>query len=186
MGKLVGGMAMSLDGFVNDRDGAVDRLYPDMDAMRESAVLQDLLRTTGAVIMGRRSYDMGQGDYTGYEFQVPIFVLTHEEPKNAARGENEHLKFHFVTDGIARAIERAKIAAGDRDVLLVGGADTVQQCLNAGLLDELLVDLVPVLLGAGLRLFEHLYTDQIALESMGVTESSAATHLRYRVVKGNA
>jgi dihydrofolate reductase len=70
-------MAMSLDGFVNDPNGDVSRLYPDLDALRKTVILQEAIKTTGAVVMGRGAYDMAQGDFTGYEFQVPIFVLTH-------------------------------------------------------------------------------------------------------------
>lgn len=182
-GKVNGGMAMSLDGFVSDRNGDVSRLYPDMDAMRESDVLQELLRTTGAVMMGRRSYDMGEGDFTGYEFQTPIFVLTHQVPEPVAKGENDQLTFHFVTDGIESAIRQAKAAAGGKNITIVGGADTIQQTINAGLLDELLIDLVPVLLGDGLRLLENLGPEPIELESLGAVESPVATHLRYRIVK---
>ena len=74
MGNVLAGMAMSLDGFIEDRNGSVARLYPDFDAMRQTDLLQEEIGRTGAVVMGRRAYDMAQGDFTGYEFQVPIFV----------------------------------------------------------------------------------------------------------------
>ena len=183
MAKVLLGMAMSLDGFVEDRHGGVDRLYPDLAALRQSEVLQEQIRTTGAVVMGRRAYDMAQGDFTGYEFQVPIFVLTHRAPERAARGENDRLRFTFVGDGIESAIAQARAAAGEKYVVVVGGTSTAQQCLNAGLVDELEVAVRPVLLGAGLRLFEHLDVERIALELIRVTESPTATDLRYRVVK---
>ncbi len=181
--KVVLGMTMSLDGFINDRDGSVERLYPDLTALRETAALQEAIRTTGAVVMGRRAYDMAGGDFTGYEFQTPIFVLTHQAPQTATRGENDKLKFHFVTDGIASAVARTKVAAGDKDVAVIGGASTAQQCLNAGLVDELQVAIRPVLLGAGLRLFERLEAAPIALEPIAVTESPLATDLHFRVVR---
>ena len=111
MTKVIGGMNMSLDGFVNDRNGSVSRLYPDMQAMVESEVLQEAMRTTGAVLMGRHSYDMGNGDFTGYEFQVPLFVVTHNAPDQVAKGENDKLSFTFVTDGIESAVNQAKAAA---------------------------------------------------------------------------
>jgi dihydrofolate reductase len=133
--------------------------------------------------MGRRAYEMADGDFTDYEFQVPIFVLTHHAPERVARGENDRLTFTFVTDGIERAIEQAKAAAGDKDVAVIGGASTAQQCLNAGLVDEIEVAIRPVLLGAGLRLFEHLDAERIELERVGVTESPTTTDLRFRVVK---
>jgi dihydrofolate reductase len=80
MARVIVGMTMSLDGFVSDRNGDVGRLYPDMEAMRQTEQLQEAIRSTGAVVMGRRSYEMGNGDFTGYELQVPIFVLTHQAP----------------------------------------------------------------------------------------------------------
>src|SRR6266508_4672260 len=141
MGTVVAGMMMSLDGFVEDRDGSVARLYPDLDALRQTDLIQEEIRRTGAVVMGRRAYDMAQGDFTGYEFQVPIFVLTDAAPATVARGENDRLRFTFVTDGIEHAIAQARAAAGDKDVAVIGGAQTVQQCLQAGLVDELQIDL---------------------------------------------
>ena len=183
MGKVLFGMAMSLDGFVNDRNGDVGRLYPDLEALRKTEMLRELIKTTGAVVMGRRAYDMAEGDFTGYEFQVPIFVLSHDVPEKVAKGENEGLSFTFVTDGIESAIEKAKAAAGDKYVTVIGGANTAQQCIQAGLLDEIQIGIVPVLLGEGLRLFEHIGTEQIELESTRVIESPGRTDLRFRVVK---
>ncbi|HJX09929.1 MAG TPA: dihydrofolate reductase family protein [Candidatus Binatia bacterium] len=183
MGKVLFGMAMSLDGFVNDRNGDVGRLYPDLEALRKTEMLREVIKTTGAVVMGRRAYDMAEGDFTGYEFQVPIFVLSHDVPEKVAKGENERLSFTFVTDGIESAIEKAKAAAGDKYVTVIGGANTAQQCIQAGLLDEIQIGIVPVLLGEGLRLFEHIGTEQIELESTRVIESPGRTDLRFRVVK---
>ena len=183
MGKVLFGMAMSLDGFVNDRNGDVGRLYPDLEALRKTEMLRELIKTTGAVVMGRRAYDMAEGDFTGYEFQVPIFVLSHDVPEKVAKGENERLSFTFVTDGIESAIEKAKAAAGDKYVTVIGGANTAQQCIQAGLLDEVQIGIVPVLLGEGLRLFEHIGAEQIELESTRVIESPGVTHLGFRVVK---
>ncbi|MDQ3005335.1 MAG: dihydrofolate reductase, partial [Chloroflexota bacterium] len=132
MGKVILGLTMSLDGFVNDRNGDVGRLYPDFEALRETEVLQEAIRKTGAVVMGRHAYDMANGDFTGYEFQVPIFVLTHHVPEQVAKGENQNFKFNFIIDGIESAIEKARAAAGEKDVTVVGGADIFQQCLNKG------------------------------------------------------
>jgi dihydrofolate reductase len=137
--------------------------------------------------MGRHAYDMGQGDFTGYEFQVPIFVLTHQAPPKPARGENERLKFTFVTDGIESAIDKAKAAAGDKDVTVVGGAQTFQQVLEKGLADEIEIGFMPILLGEGLRLFEHLDTRKIGLEKIRVMESAGGrTDIFFRVVKPGA
>jgi dihydrofolate reductase len=183
MGKVVAGMAISLDGFVNDRNGNVGRLYPDMAAMRESEVIQEAIRTTGAVVMGRNSYDMGEGDFTGYEFQVPIFVLTHHVPEKPAKGENENLKFHFITGGVESAIENAKRAAGDKDVIVVGGPNVIQQLVSAGLVDELQVDIAPVLLGGGTRLFGDQGAEGIALEQIAMKKYAGLIHLAFRVLK---
>jgi dihydrofolate reductase len=183
MARVIVGMTMSLDGFVSDRNGEVGRLYPDMEAMRQTEQLQEAIRSTGAVVMGRRSYEMGNGDFTGYELQVPIFVLTHQAPEQVAKGENDKLTFTFVTEGIERAIDQAKAAAGDKDVTVVGGASTIRQCLEAGLADELHIDLRSVLLGDGLRLFDRSDAPPIELESIGVSESPGVTHVRYRIGK---
>lgn len=182
MAKVLLGMTMSLDGFIHDRQGSVAALYPDLASLRETEALQEVIRTTGAVVMGRGAYDMAQGDFTGYEFQTPIFVLTHRIPAAAAKGENDRLRFHFVTAGIARAIGDAR-AAGERDVAIIGGASIAQQCLSAGLADELEVAIRPVFLGAGLRLFEHLDVERIRLERIAVAESPTTTDLRFRIVR---
>src|SRR5207248_9116046 len=105
------GATMSLDGFMNDRHGDVSRLYPDVEALRRTEMLQEEIRTTGAVVMGRRAYDMAEGDLTDYEYQVPIFVLTHHLPAKVAKGQNAQLTVTFVTAGIQRAIEQAQAAA---------------------------------------------------------------------------
>ncbi len=182
MGKVLLSMTISLDGFIHDRNGDVSRLYPDLDELRKTEVLQDAIKTTGAVVMGRRAYDMAEGDFTGYEFQVPIFVVTHNVPEKATKGENERLTFTFVTDGIESAIEKAKAAAGDKYVTVIGGANIAQQCIMQGLLDEIEVSIMPILLGEGLRLFEHTGSEQIELERMRVIESPTRTDIRLRLL----
>lgn len=127
MGNVIIGATLSLDGFMNDRHGDISRLYPDLEALRRTEMLQEEIQTTGAVVMGRRAYDMAEGDLTGYEYQVPIFVLTHRIPEQGSKGQNDHLTVAFVTDGIQSAIEKAQAAAGDKHVMVVGGAQTAQQ-----------------------------------------------------------
>ena len=183
MGNVIIGASMSLDGFMNDRHGDVSRLYPDLEALRRTEMLQEEIRMTGAVVMGRRAYDMAEGDLTDYEFQVPIFVLTHHVPEKVAKGENERLTFTFVTDGIESAIAKAKAAAGGKHVMVIGGAHTAQQCLQAGLVDQIHIGIVPILLGEGLRFFEPLVNEQMELESTRVFESPTRTDLWFRVVK---
>jgi Dihydrofolate reductase len=183
MTKVILGTTMSLDGFMSDRDGSLERLYPDLEQLRTTDMLQDSMRATGAVVMGRHAYDMAQGDFTGYEYQVPVFVLTHHPPDEPAKGTNEKLKFIFVTDGIEAAIEQAKAAAGEKDVTIVGGASTAQQVLNARLFDEIQIGIVPLLLGGGLRFFENESIQNIELEQVGILESPSRIDLRFRVVK---
>ncbi len=159
---------------MNDRHGDVSRLYPDLQALRSTEMLQEEIRTTGAV---------AEGDLTDYEFQVPIFVLTHHIPAKVAKGENDQLTVTFVTDGIQSAIKKAKAAAGDKHVMVIGGANTAQQCLRAGLVDEIHMGIVPVLFGEGLRFFEPLVNEQMELERMRVFASPTRTDLWFRVVK---
>lgn len=186
MGNVVLGMTISLDGFINDRDGSVARLYPDLDQLRNSGLLQEAIRTTGAVVMGRHAFAMASDpdSYAGnYEFQVPIFVLTHAPPEKHPK-ETEDLTFTFVTDGIESAIAQAKAAAQDRDVVIIGGAQVAQQCLDAGLVDELHIDVMPVLLGDGLRLFEEKGTEVMQLGRLEVLElPGGRTHLKFRILK---
>lgn len=181
MGKVIIGMTMSLDGFINDRNGGVGLLYPDLAALQAQTRLQDAIRDTGAVVMGRNAYAMGDPDsyVDSYEFQVPIFVLTHQPPERIPK-QSDRLTFTFVTDGVSNAIEQAKVAAGDKNVMVIGGASTFQQCLNAGLFDELQIDVRHIILGGGQRLFGDLHEGPIELESLGVEETSGITHLTYR------
>ena len=183
MGNVIIGATLSLDGFMNDRNGDVGRLYPDFEALHRTEMLQEEIRTTGAVLMGRRSYDMAEGDLTGYEYQVPIFVLTHHVPAKGPKGENDRLTVTFVTDGIESAIAQAKAAAGDKQVTVVGGAQTAQQCLRAGLVDEIHMGIVPVFLGEGLRFFAPGGLEQVELEQIRVFESPTRTDLWFRVVR---
>jgi dihydrofolate reductase len=145
-----------------------------------------MIEATGAVVMGRRSYDMGDtGEgYVDYEHQVPIFVLTHRVPRVPAKHDPARgLTFTFVTDGVESAVGQAKAAAAGKDVQVIGGAGTAQQLIRAGLLDEVKISLMPVLLGEGLRLFEHIGSGQRRLETTKVIEAPARTDIRYRVVR---
>lgn len=177
-------MTLSLDGFVEDREGSVSRLYPDLAALGQTQLLQDSIRDTGAVVMGRHAYDMAQGNFTGYEFQVPIFVVTHQAPETTAKGENEKLKFHFVSDGIESALRQAKAAAGEKDVTVIGGANAAQQLMKAGLVDELQIGIMPVLFGQGLRFFDPGSHSDMRLEKVTALDSPGGrTDLIFRVVK---
>jgi dihydrofolate reductase len=183
MSRVIVGTTMSLDGFINDRFGSVAKLYPNMEELHGTEMLQESIHSTGAVVMGRGAFDMAQGDFTGYEYQVPIFVLTHHPPAGRTKGQNNRLIITFVTDGIESAIEKARSAAGARDVTVVGGASTAQQCISAGLADVLEIGIVPILLGSGLRFFDNESIHDILLERERVQESSSRTDLRFRVLK---
>ncbi|MCC9157823.1 dihydrofolate reductase family protein [Streptomyces parvulus] len=152
------------------------------DENRDSELVREWFDATGAVVMGRTMYDLGE-EFWGDNppFRTPVFVLTHRpRPTQVKEGGTT---FHFVTEGIHSALERARAAAGDRNVDIGGGADTVRQYLAAGLVDELQLHVVPVLLGGGLRLFEGLGdAGRRDLEQVGAVETPLATHLKYRFV----
>jgi dihydrofolate reductase len=186
MGKVVAGMSMSLDGYINDANGSVDKLYADFSELHDAPAFQEMIKNTGAVIMGRHAYEMADPFVWAnddYEFQAPIFVLTHTPPANYPLG-NDKLSFTFVTDGIESAILQAKKTAGNKDVQVIGGASTIHQVLNAGLCDEISLDIITVLLGKGQKMFEHIDFESIQLER---TKTEATTQMRtnmiFRVVK---
>lgn len=188
MGKVIAGMTISLDGFINDRNGSAARLSRDFEELLETPSFKDMTKNTGAVIMGRRVYEMVDPFLWAnddYEYQVPIFVLTHTPPANYPEG-NDKLSFTFVTDGVESAISQAKRAAGDKIVQIIGGASTIQQCLNSGLCDELQIDIMPVLLGEGLSLFQNIDTAKLELERTQLEETTPIrTSITFRVTKTN-
>ncbi|MDX3521517.1 dihydrofolate reductase family protein [Streptomyces scabiei] len=149
---------------------------------RDSELMRAWFDATGAVVMGRTMYDTGERFWgENPPFRTPVFVLTHRpRPTLVKEGGTT---FTFVTDGIHSALDRARAAAGDRNVDIAGGASTVRQYLREGLVDELHLHVVPVLLGAGLRLFEDLGARRRDLEPVGVVGTPLATHLKYRFVR---
>jgi dihydrofolate reductase len=182
-GKVIFAMTMSLDGFVNDERGGVDQLYPDLETLRESTLRREVVTNTGAVVMGWKSFAMAEDpDWyaDNYEHQVPIFVVTRDAPARRPK-ETRELTFTFVTNGIESAILRAKHEARARNVRIVGGARSLQRCIRARLVNELHIDIMPVLLGRGLRLFEHL-GPTVELTRTRVCELPAGrTHLEFRI-----
>lgn len=194
MAKIVLYMSMSLDGFITGPNDAMEhglgvngeRLHAwlsdggvDPGSYRPSAgpsaTVFDELMATGAVIAGRRTFDHALRWDGDHHDGVPVFVLTHAAPDGEPPGQ-----VRFVTDGIESCVAQAKAAAGDRNVLL-HGANAAQECLRAGLLDEMEIHLVPVLLGEGRRLFDGLGPDHTELELIRALEAPGVTHLRYRV-----
>ena len=154
----------------------------------DDEVFAESLRVTGAVVMGRRMFSGGEGPWEedpnadGWwgedpPFRVPVFVLTHHPRETVVKRGGT--SFAFVTDGIEAAVEQARAAAGGKDGAVGGGESVVQQCLKAGLLDELQIHLVPVLLGSGVRLFERLGIEPVELAATRVVSSPFVTHLRF-------
>ncbi|GAA5015087.1 dihydrofolate reductase family protein [Actinopolymorpha pittospori] len=201
MGDVIVDLSMSLDGFIAGPDDGPEhplgrggeRLFTWMAAGPESnrverrlvppdaskVVIDEWMTDCGAMISGRRTFDIARGWKDGHPVDAPIFVLTHEAPTHGEWSP----RVSFVTEGIERALELARKAAGDRKIS-VCGADPVQQLLRLGLLDEIQVSVAPVLLGSGVRLFDHLGGEPIELEQTRVIESEGVTHLRDRVRRG--
>lgn len=189
MAKVISGISMSLDGFVTGPNvtraqqlgegGEVLHQWLREPDEHDTALLAGMAKDVGSILMGRRSYDLAEGEGGwgdgGPAGPAPCFVLTHMAPERALD------VFTFVTDGIHSAVEQAKKAAGDK-VVGVHGASAAQQCLAEGLLDEIQIHLAPVLLGSGTRLFEHL-GGQIPLERTILVDSRNATHLRFKVIR---
>jgi dihydrofolate reductase len=185
MAKVMAGMTISLDGFIQDRSGSAMSLSPDFDELRVTPSFTKMIEDTGAVIMGRNTYEMADPFSwvnEDYEFQTPLFILTHTPPGEYPKG-NDKLSVTFVTDGIESAIAQAKQAAGNKLVQVIGGANTIQQCLNSGMCDELQVDIMPVLLGDGLPLFKNIDTSSIQLERLSVEQvTPQRTSIMFKVI----
>jgi dihydrofolate reductase len=147
---------------------------------RDDDIARATFTRTGASVMGRRMFDAGEHAWPDdAPFHTPVFVLTHRPREPWARPGGT--TFHFVDDGIEAALERARDAAGDRDVRIAGGGETILEFVNAGLVDEFSIALSPVLFGAGVRLFEGVDAARVALEQTGAESSPRVTHLAYAV-----
>ncbi len=147
---------------------------------RDDVIMRETFARTGASVMGRRMFDAGEHAWPEEApFHTPVFVVTHEprDPWERPGGTT----FHFVTDGIEVALDRARAAAGDRDVRIAGGAETIAQCLNAGLVDEFSVAVSPMIFGPGIRLFDGVDADHVALEPVRAEPTGRVTHLTYAV-----
>jgi dihydrofolate reductase len=193
MAKVIAIMSMSLDGYVADRNDGVAEVFdwytagdvvvpsgtPELTfrvSAPSAAHLRGLIGEVGAMLTGRRTFEKA-GGWGGQHAWGPAFVLTHNVPEGWPRPGST---VHFVTDGIESAVAQAAAAAGERAVGVHGG-DTIRQCLDAGLLDELHIDLVPLLLGSGIPLFDHARNAPVVLGSPTVVVGEGVTHLRYPV-----
>jgi dihydrofolate reductase len=196
MSKLTFNMSVSLDGFVAGPHGEVEQVFrwygsgdtkfpfPGSDLVfkvspASAELLQAASRTVGAIVTGRRNFDNAHGWNGAPPLGVPHVVVTHHVLQEWVYAGS---MFTFATDGVASAVAQARQLAGEKDVA-VSSANIMRQCLQAGLLDEITIDLVPVLLGAGIRMFEQLGNEPIELEQLRVIEGTGVTHIRYRVVK---
>src|SRR5437588_13064468 len=197
MGSVIAHMAMSLDGFIaslDDQPGPLFDWYEAGEVATPTAgerltfhtdpasaeILSTMMGRAGALICGRRLFDLTGGWGGQHPAGCPVVVVTHAVPEGWPRDD---APFTFVTDGIERAVEKAGDIAGD-NVVGVNGGTIARQCLNAGLLDEIWVDLVPVLLGHGTPFFDQLVGAPVELEGpTSVAEGNRVTHLRYRVRK---
>ena len=191
MTSVICDMSISLDGYVTGPNDSRENPFGDGATMlhdwifdaatdEDRAIIRDVLDSAGAIVMGRKSFDKNEGDggwgQSGPIGDVPCFVVTHQEPASA------HPPIYtFITDGVEIAIERAKHAAGEKNVYL-HGATVMQQALPLGLVDEIRVHVIPVLLGGGTALFATL-DPAIRLERTRALATPAATHLAFRVVR---
>lgn len=194
MSKIVTTISMSLDGFIAGPGDDIQQLFKwyftgdieipvqsgrfTLKVSPESAeLLESSFNTTGAMVGGRRIFDLTQG-WGGHPPFAPCFIVTHNPPQEwIAHGS----PFVFVTDGVESALRQAQAAAGERDVA-VATPNISQQAMKLGLIDEIHIALVPVLLGRGVRLFEHLGIEPIELEQIKVIAAPGVTHLHYRII----
>ncbi|MEY9927297.1 dihydrofolate reductase [Catenulispora sp. GP43] len=196
--KVTANMSMSLDGFVSHPTDGIDTLFRwysrgevvtetdgDYDwefktSAEEAEGLEDAKTSIGAIVYGRRSFDAAEGWNGRHPLGVPVVVLTHSVPEGWPR---EGAAVHFVTEGgVAAAITKGREVGGGKDVV-IGSADPTQQALDEGLLDELTVDLVAAMLGAGTRFFDNLKGAPYELEQLWTRPGNGVVHLGYRVIK---
>jgi dihydrofolate reductase len=196
MSRVIAGFSMSLDGFVADSDDGVDQVFgwyqaggTDAEVMsgdttfemsREGAeFIQEGGQGAGVLVTARRTFDLSDAWGGKHPMDVPMVVLTHRIPEEWASREGS--PFTFVTEGVRKAIDIARQIAGDKDVV-VGAPSVTWQCLQLGLLDAIHIDLAPVVLGRGIRLFDHL-TEPVKLLVTEASGNPHVTHLTYQVIK---
>jgi dihydrofolate reductase len=206
MGKVIANLSMSLDGFVSGPNDGIElglgeggeRLFnwyfsgetefkmPGSEMVFKTSEasarhVRTALSRMGALVTGRRTFDITNGWNGRHTMDVPVFVVTHSVPREWVKTYPD-APFTFVLDGVESAVEKARQAAGAKHVAL-GSAAIIQQCIRAGLVDELAIDLAPCLLGGGVRLFEHLGDKPLDLVCLEVITTPSVTHLTYRILK---
>jgi len=197
MATVFVGFTMSLDGFIANPDDSTEGLFDwfasgDTEYVfpggkmtvrlspASAMVMGDIWQRVGAIVTGRRMFDIAHGWGGTHPLNVPVFVVSHSIPEGWPRDDAPFTFVTGVADGVERAIEQAKEVAGEK-MVIVAGANVAQQAFKAGLVDELELDLVPVLLGRGIRAFEYLGVEPIKLERTIVVPAPDVTHLRFRV-----
>ena len=190
MGKVVVDIAMSLDGFIagtnvspqlpmgDDGLRLHDWIFQKKTAI-DAGMIKEVMESSGAVIVGRHTYDVAIDDAWGGEspFSMPALVVSHSAPGNIVNG------FTFVTKGIGETLKQAMVIAGNKNIWIMGGANITRQFIKTGLVDELEIHLAHILLGKGTRLFDDELTNVIELERIRSIESAAVTHVRFRILK---
>lgn len=196
MSTIIADMAMSLDGYIADPEDRIDRLIgwyfsgdvevptanPDVSFRPPKAsaeVITGAVRSVGAIIGGRRYFDLAEGWGGTHPMGVPVFILSHRPPPD---GWPEDGPIKFVSDGLESAVEQARAAAGDK-AIAIATPSVIWQCAEAGLLDSININLVPVVLGEGIQFAGSLEGGPVELEDPDVVPSTGVTHLTYRVRK---
>ncbi len=196
MGIVTAGFSTSLDGFIADPQGEVGHLFDWYNSgdtefrfpggshsakvsAASAALLEEYVDTLGAIVTGRKQFDIAHGWAGRHPMDVPVFVVTHHV---APEWIYEGSPFTFVTAGVQSALDQAKAVAGDKNVAM-DGANVVQQGIKAGLVDEIYLHLVPFLLTEGIRFFDHLDAELIKLEQIRAIIGTGVTHLHYRFIK---
>ncbi|WP_167605831.1 dihydrofolate reductase family protein [Maribellus sediminis] len=205
MSKIIFDSGISLDGFFagenrspkNPMGGVSGKLHQWMFQQKafwkqikmeggaeygaDSKVIEAVFARTGAYIMGKRMFEEGEVAWAEDLYEADVFVLTHEKREPWAHGKRT--TFYFVNDGIESALEKARQSARGKDIRIQGGANTIQQFLNAGLIDEFLIHIAPVFLGSGIRLFDGIEKEKYDIEIAEVIPSDLTTHIRYKLTK---
>jgi dihydrofolate reductase len=204
MGKIIFDSGISLDGFFagdnrspqNPMGGVSGQIHSWMfhqkafwehlgieggkEDGRDGQLIRDTIERTGAYIMGKRMFDEGEASWPNDLYKADVFVLTHE--KREPWIQEGSTCFYFINDGIGSALEKAKQSAKGKDIRIQGGANTIQQFLNAGLIDEFFIHVAPVFLGTGIRLFDAIDASKFELKILELIDSEFTTHIRYGVI----
>jgi dihydrofolate reductase len=205
MGKIIFDSGISLDGFFagdnrgpgNPMGGVSEKIHQWMFKQKafwkhikmeggeeygeDSKLIDDVFARTGSYIMGKRMFEEGEAVWPEDLYEADVYVLTHE--KREPWFQKGKTTFYFINDGVQSALEKARHSAKGKDIRIQGGAKTIQQFLNTGLVDEFLIHIAPVFLGSGIRLFDCIDKDIYDLQILNVISSELTTHLRYKLTK---